>query len=152
MKSIFLAALLISTSSMAADLSTVMKISAAGMHIQSERLKIISQNIANADSTGSSPGAKPYTRKIIFFDNRADLDTGIEMPRVSKISTSDAPYTMTYKPDHPAANEQGYVLYPNVSSLIESMDAKEAQRSYQANLRSIEITKAMLNSTLELMR
>jgi flagellar basal-body rod protein FlgC len=134
------------------DLKTAMEISAAGMKAQSERLKVVAQNIANADSTGTSPGAEPYARKEITFENVLDKELGVDLVRVREVKRSDAPFKMVYEPDHIAANAQGYVLYPNVSTLVESADAKEAQRSYEANLSAIETTKTMLRQTLELLR
>ena len=134
------------------DLKTSMHIAASGMKVQTERLRIIAQNIANAESTGTTPGAEPYQRKTITFQNVLDRELGHEVVKVTQVGRDETPFPMEYNPGHPAANADGYVLKPNVQTLIETQDMKQAQRSYEANISTIEITKRMLSRTLELMR
>ena len=127
--------------------------STSGMKAQGARMKIIAQNIANATSTGQTPGSKPYRRKIILFKNKTDKKTGYKVVQVDKIaSDKDTPLAKKFLPSHPAADADGYVLLPNVNSSLESADMKEAQRSYEANLGAIETTKRMMSGTIDLLR
>lgn len=137
----------------AVDLEDAFTQSAAGMMVQSQRISIISQNIANSDSTGSTAGSLPYRRKTILFKNNVDPKTGNEVIGIAKVSRDyKTKFQATYDPGHPAADEDGYVLLPNVSRTIETVDMKEAERSYEANLGAIETTKRMYMNTLELLR
>lgn len=138
--------------SQAETLRDAMKISAAGMKVQSDRLRIVAQNIANADSTGLTPGEAPYRRKTIIFHNRLDRKRGIEMVGVRQYGLDKSPFNIRYEPNHPAADAQGYVLYPNINKTIEMMDSKEAEKSYEANLNTIEVTKTMLQRTVDMLR
>jgi flagellar basal-body rod protein FlgC len=134
------------------DILNSIDIASSGMYAQSERLKVISQNIANADSTATIPGGKPYQRKTISFQNVLDKQMGLDKVEVAKIGTDKAEFEKKYEPSHPAADENGYVLYPNVNSLIEMTDMKEAKNAYEANLSVIEIAKSMIQRTLDLLR
>ena len=127
-------------------------IAAAGMKAQSDRLRVVAENIANQDSIGSKPGELPYRRKLVVFQNVLDKATGLETVKVVKRTFDMSEFDKKYQPSHPAADDQGYVLYPNVSSIVEMMDMREARRAYEANLGIIEVSKAMLNRTLELLR
>lgn len=138
---------------MSSDILNAMKISAMGMKAQGTRLRVITENVANADTTGLSPGAEPYHRQTITFKNELDRKMGINMVQVDKIGEdTKTPFPMKYMPDHPAANEQGMVKMPNVNTLIEIMDVREAQRSYEANLGMIEQARSMANRTIDLLR
>jgi len=134
------------------DLKSSMNIAASGMRVQAQRIKIVAENIANADSVASTPGGEPYRRKTISFKNVLDQEIGADLVKVDKVGRDNSPFTKIYNPGHPAADADGYVLKPNVNTMIESLDLKEAQRSYEANLATIEITKTMLSYTLELLR
>jgi flagellar basal-body rod protein FlgC len=134
------------------DLMDTMKISASGMKAQSDRLKIISQNVANADSVGSRNGTQPYRRQTIAFKDALDRETGTNMVKVDKIGVDRSDFKEKYEPNHPMADERGYVLYPNVNSIMEMMDMREARRGYEANLNVIESSKSMLNQTIGLLR
>lgn len=134
------------------DLIDTIHISSAGMKVQQDRLKIVSQNIANAESVGTRDGQAPYRRQTISFKNALDKETGVKMVKTSRVSTDKSDFTMKYEPAHPQANAQGYVFYPNVNSLSEMMDMREARRSYEANLNVIESSKSMLNQTINLLR
>ncbi|MDX1975854.1 MAG: flagellar basal body rod protein FlgC [Rickettsiales bacterium] len=134
------------------QLSDSLQISAAGMKAQGDRLRVVAENIANSDSTGTSPGAEPYRRKQLVFQNVLDRQIGIQKVTVVKQTYDMSPYDLRYNPSHPAANEQGYVLYPNVNTIVEMMDMREARRAYEANINAVEVSKAMLNQTIDLLR
>ncbi len=134
------------------DLIKSMHIAASGMKAQSERLKIVSQNIANAESVGTRPGEDPYRRKVLTFKNYLDRGLEAEMVKVGKRGVDDTPFPRTYDPTHPAANDEGYVLYPNVNTMIEMMDMREARRGYEANMNVIEVSKEMINQTIGMLR
>ncbi|MGH1378223.1 MAG: flagellar basal body rod protein FlgC [Alphaproteobacteria bacterium] len=138
---------------MSGDIANALMISANGMRAQGARIRVISENIANANTTGLTPGSDPYARQTISFKNELDREMGINLVGVNEIGVdSDAPFTLEYSPDHPAANADGYVKMPNVNSMLEIMDAKEAQRSYEANLGMIEQSRAMISRTIDLLR
>ena len=137
---------------MSGDLTDVMKISASGMRAQSARLKIIAQNIANAESTSTAPGGEPYRRKTITFSEHLDRKTDSTVAVISDLGEDPSRFKRIFDPKHPAANEQGYVLYPNVNTMIESLDSDQAQRSYEANLSAIEVTKQMITKTIDLLQ
>lgn len=134
------------------DMFDTMRISAAGMKVQSDRLKVVSQNIANAESTGTREGAEPYRRKTIAFKSVVDREMDLETVKTHRIGTDKSDFRQKYDPTHPAANAEGYVLLPNVNSITEMMDMREARRGYEANLNVIESSKAMVGQTLNLLR
>jgi len=123
----------------------------AGMNAQSERLKVIAENLANADSTAQTPNADPYKRKIITFENVLDRTLGVDTVKVAGIKTIDEGFGRRYEPGHPAADATGYVKTPNVNSITELMDMREAQRSYEANLNIIDAAKSMLSRIIDLL-
>ncbi len=134
------------------DLLKTMRISAAGMKAQGTRLRVISENIANADSLPRSADDQPYRRKVVTFKTELDRATGVESVRVDKIRPDTSEFQKRYDPSHPAADAKGYVLAPNVKPLIEMMDMREAQRSYEANLNVIKAAKSMLSQTIDILR
>ena len=134
------------------DLSKAMMISAAGMKVQGTRMRVIAENLANASSVASSPGVDPYRRKTVTFINALDSELGITRVRVNKVTFDQSDFGLRYDPGHPAADENGYIKTPNVNGLIEAMDMKQSQRSYEANLNSIEVSKNMMMRTLDLLR
>jgi len=123
----------------------------AGMSAQSERLKVIAENLANADSTAQTPDADPYKRKIVTFENVLDRSLGVETVKVGGIKTIEEGFGRRYEPGHPAADATGYVKTPNVNSITELMDMREAQRSYEANLNIIDAAKSMLSRVIDLL-
>ncbi len=133
-------------------ITTSIEIAASGMMVQSERMRVAAENIANSESVSLTPGGEPYRRKTIYFENVLNKELGAEMVQVSKIGRDPSQFRLAYEPHHPAADEKGYVLYPNVDRTIESQDIKEAQRSYEANLGVIEVSKAMVARTLDLLQ
>lgn len=138
---------------MSNDILNAIKISAHGMQTQGARIRVVSENIANADTTGLTPGSDPYRRQTISFKNEMDRNLGIRLVDVEKIGVdSKTPFGTKYIPDHPAADESGYVKVPNVNTMMEMMDAREAQRSYEANLGMVEQARAMISRTIDLLR
>ena len=134
------------------DLMESLMISAAGMRAQGQRLRVVAENLANADSVSEVPGGDPYRRKTISFKNQLDRELGMETVQVSKVGEDPSDFRMKYDPGNPAADAKGYVKLPNVNSLIEMSDMREAQRSYEANLRAIEVARTMLQRTIDLIR
>lgn len=134
------------------DLNKALTISARGMDAQTTRLRVIAENLANQDSTGSAPGADAYRRKTISFDNRMDRALGAATVRVRRIGQDRTDQPLRHDPSNPAANAQGYVKMPNVNSFVEVMDMREAQRSYSANLSVLEVTRGMISRTIEILK
>lgn len=134
------------------DISKAIAISAAGMDAQTERLRVIAENLANQDSTGSTPGANPYRRKTVTFEDRLNKEVGADTVRVRSVGTDKSDFRQKYDPSHPAADANGYVKMPNVNPFVEIMDMREAQRGYSANLNVMEVTRAMLTRTIELLK
>ena len=138
---------------MESEIFNALRISAMGMRAQGTRLRVITENVANADTTGETPGADPFRRQTITFKNELDRASGVRLVEVDSIGTDqETPFPLKYIPDHPAADENGYVKMPNVNALIEIMDVREAQRSYEANLGMIEQARNMLTRTIDLLR
>ncbi len=134
------------------DLIKSIKISAAGMQAQGTRLRVISENLANADSLAERPGEQPYRRKLVTFKNVFDRQLDVNRVKIDKFMPDRSQFPKKYEPSHPAADASGYVDLPNVKPLIEMMDMREAQRSYEANLSVIEVSKRMLMRTIDLLR
>ncbi|MBI2585761.1 MAG: flagellar basal body rod protein FlgC [Rhodospirillales bacterium] len=134
------------------DIIKTMRISSAGMRVQGERLRVISQNIANADALPQDATGKPYRRQVVTFKNELDKSLGLKTVRVNKVQPDKSDFGKRYEPSHPAADPDGYVQTPNVNTLIEMTDMREAQRSYEANLNAIKTSKAMLNLTIDVLR
>ena len=135
-----------------ADLTNSMSISAAGLKAQGERLRVISENIANAGSTAVSPDSDPYRRKLVTFGNELSRELGTELVEVMKVSRDNSEFGLRYQPGHPAADDSGYVKVSNVNTLVEMTDMREAQRSYEANLKMIRAARSMLERTIDLLR
>lgn len=134
------------------ELKNASRIAISGMNAQSRRLRVVAENMANADSLPQTPGAEPYRRKIITFKNALDQATNAKMVEVDRITADKSQLQRKFDPSHPGADRDGYVLMPNVNPLIELMDMREAQRSYEANLNVVSASKQMLSRTLELLR
>lgn len=135
-----------------ADAHVLMDVAAAGLRAQSARMRVIAENVANASSTGRTPGEDPYRRQVPVFDAEFDRALNAEIVRMDDVALDRSAFPVRYEPGHPAANEEGYVAYPNVSALIELMDMRAAQRAYEANLNMIEQARAMSSRALELLR
>ena len=133
-------------------LQTSMKIGASGLEAQSKRLRVISENLANAQSTGNTPGADPYMRKVISFESTLDEAVGANMVKVSGVDHYRTPFRVEHNPGHPAADANGYVKLPNVDMLVEVADMREANRSYEANLQVIKQARDMIAMTIDMLR
>lgn len=134
------------------DISKVFHVAAAGMNAQSSRLRVISENIANSDTLADTPEAEPYRRKLITFENVLDEELGVSKVQVADVTIDRGMLSKRYEPSHPAADEEGFVTVPNVNPLIEMMDLRQAQRAYEANLSVIEVSRGMVQNTIELLR
>lgn len=134
------------------DLYQSMAVSASGLKAQGTRLKVISENLANANTTAETPGDLPYRRKTVIFKNELDRAMDIDKVRVAKVDVDKGDFQRRYDPSHPSADADGYVLLPNVNSVVEAMDMREAQRSYEANLSAIDTARQMLTRTIEILR
>jgi flagellar basal-body rod protein FlgC len=134
------------------DFDDTLKISAAAMTAQTTRLRIIAENLANESATATTPGADPYRRKIVTFRNVLDQETGGKLVKVNKVLPDSSPFELRYVPGHPAADANGYVRFPNVNSMVEMADLKDANRSYQANVDVIDVAKNMLSRAIGLLQ
>ena len=129
-----------------------LKVAASGMTAQSERLRVVSENLANAQSTGKTPGSDPYQRKTITFAAELDRASGANLVDVANIGRDRSDFPMEYQPGNEAADAAGYVKLPNVNVLIEMADMTEANRSYEANLQVIRQARDLISMTIDLMR
>ncbi len=127
------------------DMVNTMKTAASGMSAQGFRLRIVGENLANADTSG-------YHRKTISFKSEVDRMTGADRVALGQVTLDRTAPRETFDPGHPLADEKGILTLSNVNSLIEIADAREAQRSYQANLSVFDQARRMFSGTLELMR
>jgi flagellar basal-body rod protein FlgC len=127
-------------------------IAASGLRAQAGRMRVISENIANADSTSRGTGSDPYRRKIPTFSSEMDRALGAKVVGLGRIRTDPSDFRLKYEPGHPAADANGNVKYPNVNSLLEMTDMREAQRSYEANINVIGATRRMIQRTIDLLR
>lgn len=134
------------------DFNTSIGIAATGLHAQSARMRVIAENIANADSTATTAGGQPYRRRVPTFETVMNQELGAKVVTMGKVALDQSDFTNRYEPGHPAADANGYVQYPNVNTLIETMDMREAQRSYEANLNVVTISRQMLGQTLDILR
>jgi len=128
------------------------RIAQSGMSAQSERLRIVAENLANANSTGQTPGSDPYIRKTITFRSEFDDLAGQDLVRAAEGSRDSTPYRIEHEPGHPAADAQGFVKYPNVEPLLELADMREANRSYLANLQMVKNARDAVNAIIDLLR
>lgn len=134
------------------DLFKSMLISASAMRAQGERMRVVAENLANADSVSKEPGGDPYRRKTVTFRSELDRSLGMKVIKAGKPEADRSEFELSYEPAHPAADANGYVKRPNVRTMIEIADMRQAQRSYEANLSAIEVAKAMVSRVLELLR
>ena len=129
-----------------------MLIAASGMAAQGSRMRVIAENLANANSTAQTPNGNPYRRKIPTFKDELDRTTGMDLVKLDKVVTDKSSFGTRFEPGHPAADAQGYVKTPNVNALVEAMDMRDAQRSYEAGLNVISAARAMMSRTIDLLR
>jgi len=128
------------------------KSAAAGLFAQSARMRVVSENIANASTTGKTAGADPYQRKTISFESVMNDDTGVDTVQVDQIARDETPFQTEYMPGNPAADDKGMVKMPNVNMLVELADMREASRSYTANTQVIKQVRELVSMTIDLMR
>lgn len=133
-------------------LRSTLGIALAGMEAQSARLRVAAENVANSESTGKTPGAEPYTRKVLTFERAFNDEVGAEVVRAGSIVTHRSPYRIEHMPGHPAADGRGLVKHPNVNPMVEVADIREANRSYIANLHVAKKAREIVSMTIELMR
>jgi flagellar basal-body rod protein FlgC len=134
------------------DMTAALNVAASGLRAQTARMKVIAENIANANSTAPNPGANPYQRKVATFGQVLDRESGATEVRMTGVQKDRSEFRLRYDPTHPGADANGYVKMPNVNTLIESMDMREAQRAYEANLNVVESARAMMTRTIDLLR
>jgi flagellar basal-body rod protein FlgC len=127
-------------------------IAASGLRAQAGRMRVISENIANADSTGKTPGTDPYRRKIPTFSTEMDRALDAHVITLGPVRADTSDFQLKHEPGHPAADANGNVKYPNVNPLIEMTDMREAQRSYEANINVIGATRRMIQRTLDILK
>ena len=128
------------------------KIAVSGLQAQSTRMRVVTENLANHESTGETPGANPYTRKTVSFATELDRQLGVNLVKVDRIGFDKKPYQLEFDPGHPAADANGYVKTPNVNMLVELADMREANRSYEANLQVIKQARELISMTIDLLR
>jgi flagellar basal-body rod protein FlgC len=133
-------------------LDSSLRIASSGLETQSARLRVVSENIANAQSTGSYAGADPYRRKTITFEDALDRASGDNLVVVKSVGEDATPFNVQHMPGNPAADANGDVKLPNVDLLFEMADMGEANRSYEANLQVVKQTRKMITDTIDLMR
>ena len=134
------------------DLMKAIKASAAGLRAQGLRIRLASENLANANSLATGPDGDPYRRKVATFRSALDKASGVEVVKVGRVLTDKAEFGKRYDPGHPSADKEGYIKLPNINPLIELTDLREGQRSYEANLGAIDAAKGMLARTLEILK
>ncbi|MDP1627118.1 flagellar basal body rod protein FlgC [Parvibaculum sp.] len=134
------------------DLIKSMMVAASGLKAQSGRMRVIAENIANSDSTARVAGGDPYRRKIVTFEDKLNREIGANTVTLGRPVYDKTEFQLKYMPGHPAADEAGYVKMPNVNSMVEAMDMREAQRSYEANLNLIQASRRMIAQTIDILR
>ena len=133
-------------------LEDAVTVASHGMRVQGTRVQIAAQNLANADSLATTPGGDPYRRRTVSFREALDRDSGLHVVDIHRYGVDKAAFDKRLDPSHPAADAAGYVKLPNVEPLVELMDMREAQRSYEANLKAMALTRTMLSQTLNLLK
>ena len=133
-------------------LLATMRTAASGLQSQSMRMRIVSENLANVESTGTTAGADPYRRKLVTFESALDEVTGAQTVNVASVIRDSQGFRAEYLPGHPAADAAGYVKFPNVNMIVEVSDMREANRSYEANLQVIKQAREMISMTIDLLK
>ena len=133
-------------------LQATLRIAGSGLEAQSARLRIVSENMANAESTGPTAGSNPYARKTITFEGEMSRSVGAELVKVKEVGTDRTPFRIEHDPGNPAADQAGNVKLPNVNILVEMADMREANRSYEANLQIVKQTRDLVTMTIDLLK
>ncbi|MGZ3328778.1 MAG: flagellar basal body rod protein FlgC [Xanthobacteraceae bacterium] len=134
------------------DFARSMGIATSGLRAQAGRMRVISENIANADSTAQSAGGDPYRRKVPTFSSALDRTLDAQVVTLGRIRPDPSAFRVKHDPGNPAADASGDVKYPNVNSMVEMTDMRDAQRSYEANLNIISATRRMIQRTLDILK
>jgi flagellar basal-body rod protein FlgC len=134
------------------DFLKAIGIAASGLRAQSGRMRVISENIANADSEPARAGAEPYRRKVPSFANHLDRDLDASVVQLGRVRRDQAPFRTKHDPGNPAADANGDVRLPNVNVLVETVDMREAQRSYEANLNMVTAARRMISRTIDILK
>jgi len=134
------------------DFMKSLHIAASGLRAQMGRMRVITENIANVDSVATTAGGDPYRRRIVTFSSELDRSLGADVVRLGKVETDKSDFLVRHEPGNPAADAQGNVKYPNVNTLVEMTDLRDAQRSYEANLNVITATRKMLQLTIDMLK
>jgi len=134
------------------DLIRSISIAASGLKAESGRMRVIAENLANADSTAATPGGEPYRRRVPTFESHRDPDLDASVVALGRVRRDTTPFRTEYQPGNPSADAKGYVMLPNVNPLVEQMDMREAQRAYEANLNLIGAARRMIARTLDILR
>jgi len=134
------------------DFVKTLAVAASGLRAQVGRMRIISENIANADSVSQTPGGDPYRRRIVTFSAELDRNLGANVVQIGPVESDNSDFLVKHEPGNPAADAQGDVKYPNVNSLVEMTDLRDAQRSYEANLNVVTATRRMLQRTIDIIK
>jgi len=134
------------------DFVKTLAVAASGLRAQVGRMRIISENIANADSVSQTPGGDPYRRRIVTFSSELDRTLGAHVVKLGGVETDNSDFEIKHEPGNPAADKNGDVKYPNVNALVEMTDLRDAQRSYEANLNVITATRRMLQRTIDILK
>src|ERR1700728_4831163 len=134
------------------DFVKSLAIAASGLKAQVGRMRIISENIANADSVAQTPGGDPYRRRIVTFSSELDRSLGADLVKLGPVEADNSDFQIKHEPGNPAANAQGDVKYPNVNTLVEMTDLRDAQRSYEANLNVVTATRKMMQLTVDMLK
>jgi flagellar basal-body rod protein FlgC len=134
------------------DLMSSLKVAASGLRAQTMRMRVIAENLANTSSTATAPGQDPYRRQIPTFESELDRELGVRLVKPGRTLSDRTEFSTRFEPGHPAADENGYVKLPNVNGMVEAMDMRQAQRSYEANLNVISATRRMLSRTIDILR
>ena len=132
--------------------NTSMAVASSALKAQQARMRVIAENIANAQSTAKTPGGDPYRRRVPVFEPDTKVASGADGVKIAQVRDDMRDFKTVYDPGHPAADAKGYVKMPNVDSLVEALDMREAQRAYEANLNVIETARSMDTRTLEILR
>jgi flagellar basal-body rod protein FlgC len=134
------------------DVVRSIQVAATGLKAQAGRMRVIAENLANANSTAQTPGGEPYRRRVPTFRATLDRELGATTVAMGQVQTDNSAFQRRHEPGHPAADENGYVQFPNVNTLVETTDMREAQRSYEANLNVIGTTRRIVQRTLDILR
>ena len=137
---------------MSMDFMKSLTIAASGLRAQMGRMRIITENIANADSLATTPGGDPYRRRIVTFSTELDRSIGADVVKLGRVQPDNSDFLVRHEPGNPAANAQGDVKYPNVNTLVELTDLRDAQRSYEANLNIVTATRKMMQLTIDMLK